>query len=157
MQKRDDLKDISDSNQEGLQEISVSLLPRAYHLGFTEREILAQIRQAFYGLEVQRLQRGRDEVRVWVRLDERDRASIGSLENFRLRTLTGDEIPFTEICKINVERGISAINRIYGMREVQVSADLANPKSSATDIVSELKTVIIPPILSRYPECSCEL
>jgi len=152
MNKRDDLKDISDSNQEGLQEISVSLLPRAYHLGFNEGEILAQIRQAFYGLEVQRLQRGRDEVRVWVRLDERDRASIGSLENFRLRTITGDEIPFTEVCKINVERGISAIKRIYGMREVQVSADLANPKSSATDIVSELKTVIIPPILSRYPD-----
>ncbi len=151
MKKRDDLKDITDSNQEGLQEISVTLLPRAYQLGFSEGELLAQIRQAFYGLEVQRLQRGRDEVRVWVRLDERDRASVGSLENFRLRTVSGDEIPFTEICEINVERGITAINRIYGMREVQVSADLSNPKSSATDIVSELKTVIVPEILARYP------
>jgi multidrug efflux pump subunit AcrB len=151
MNKRDDIKDVTDSNQAGLQEISVTLLPRAYQLGFNEQELLAQIRQAFFGQEVQRLQRGRDEVRVWVRLDERDRASIGSLEDFRLRTVNGDEIPFTEVCKINVERGVTAINRIYGQREVKVSADLSGPKASATDINDELKEVIIPQILARYP------
>jgi multidrug efflux pump subunit AcrB len=151
MKKRDDIKDVTDSNQEGLQEISVTLLPRAYQLGFNEQELLAQIRQAFYGHEVQRLQRGRDEVRVWVRLDERDRASIGSLENFRLRTISGDEIPFTEVCEINIERGVTAIKRLYGQREVQVSADLSGPKSSATDINAELKEVIVPQILSRFP------
>tara|TARA_B110000908_G_C10263183_1_gene460976 strand:+ start:984 stop:4169 length:3186 start_codon:yes stop_codon:yes gene_type:complete len=151
MAKRDDIKDITDSNQAGLKEISVTLLPRAYQLGFNEGELLAQIRQAFYGFEVQRLQRGRDEVRVWVRLDERDRASIGSLENFKLRTVSGDEIPFTEVCEINIERGVTAIKRLYGMREVQVSADLASPKASASDINAELKEVIIPSILSRYP------
>jgi multidrug efflux pump subunit AcrB len=151
MNKRDDMKDVTDSNQQGLQEISVTLLPRAYQLGFNEQELLAQIRQAFYGYEVQRLQRGRDEVRVWVRLDERDRASIGSLENFRLRTVSGDEIPFTEVCEINIERGVTAINRLYGQREVQVSADLSGPKASATDINTELKEVIVPQILSRYP------
>ena len=154
MNKRDDIKDVTDSNQEGLQEISVTLLPRAYQLGFNEQELLAQIRQAFFGQEVQRLQRGRDEVRVWVRLDERDRASIGSLENFKLRTINGDEIPFTEVCKINIERGVTAINRIYGQREVKVSADLSGPKASATDINDELKQVIIPQILSRYPSVS---
>lgn len=151
MKKRDDIKDVTDSNQDGLQEISVTLLPRAYQLGFNEQELLAQIRQAFYGHEVQRLQRGRDEVRVWVRLDERDRASIGSLENFRLRTASGDEIPFTEVCEINIERGVTAIKRLYGQREVQVSADLSGPKSSATDINAELKEVIVPQILSRFP------
>ena len=151
MKKRDDIKDVTDSNQEGLQEISVTLLPRAYQLGFNEQELLAQIRQAFYGHEVQRLQRGRDEVRVWVRLDERDRASIGSLENFRLRTVSGDEIPFTEVCEINIERGVTAIKRLYGQREVQVSADLSGPKSSATDINAELQEVIVPQILSRFP------
>jgi multidrug efflux pump subunit AcrB len=151
MKKRDDIKDVTDSNQDGLQEISVTLLPRAYQLGFNEQELLAQIRQAFYGHEVQRLQRGRDEVRVWVRLDERDRASIGSLENFRLRTARGDEIPFTEVCEINIERGVTAIKRLYGQREVQVSADLSGPKSSATDINAELKEVIVPQILSRFP------
>ena len=151
MKKRDDIKDVTDSNQEGLQEISVTLLPRAYQLGFNEQELLAQIRQAFYGHEVQRLQRGRDEVRVWVRLDERDRASIGSLENFRLRTVSGDEIPFTEVCEINIERGVTAIKRLYGQREVQVSADLSGPKSSATDINAELQGVIVPQILSRHP------
>jgi len=151
MKKRDDIKDVTDSNQDGLQEISVTLLPRAYQLGFNEQELLAQIRQAFYGHEVQRLQRGRDEVRVWVRLDERDRASIGSLENFRLRTASGDEIPFTEVCEINIERGVTAIKRLYGQREVQVSADLSGPKSSATEINAELQGVIVPQILSRHP------
>ena len=100
---REDVMDVTDSNQEGVKEISVRLKPRAYQLGFTKGELISQIRQAFYGVEVQRLQRGRDEVRVWVRLDERDRASIGSIENFKLRTMQGVEVPFTEVCEIEIE------------------------------------------------------
>jgi len=148
---REDVKDIIDSNQEGVQEISVTLKPRAYQLGFTRQELLSQIRQAFYGHEVQRLQKGRDEVRVWVRLDESDRASVSSLENFTLRTITGDEVLFHEICEINIERGVAAINRIYGMRQVEVSADLSGPTASATDVTAAINQEILPPILAKYP------
>ncbi|MEC7654535.1 MAG: efflux RND transporter permease subunit [Bacteroidota bacterium] len=151
---REDVMDVTDSNQEGVKEISIKLKPRAYQLGFTKGELISQIRQAFYGVEVQRLQRGRDEVRVWVRLDERDRASMGSIENFKLRTMQGLEIPFTEICEIEIERGLTAIKRIYGKRQVEVSADLSGPQASATDIDQAIKTEILPPILAKYPSIS---
>jgi multidrug efflux pump subunit AcrB/outer membrane protein TolC len=150
--KREDVMDVTDSNQEGVKEIGIKLRPRAYQLGFTKGELMSQIRQAFYGVEVQRLQRGRDEVRVWVRLDERDRASIGSIQNFKLRTMSGEEIPFSEVCEIEIERGVTAINRIYGKRQVAIQADLSGPDASATDINEAIKSTILPPILARYPE-----
>lgn len=152
LSKREDAMDVTDSNQEGVKEISVTLKPRAYQLGFTKQELLGQIRQAFYGFEVQRLQRGRDEVRVWVRLDEQDRASIGDIENFKLRTINGSEVTFNEVCDIEIERGITAINRIYGKREIKVTADLSGPTASASEINAAIENDIVPPILAKYPD-----
>ena len=62
------------------------------------------------------------------------------------------EIPFSEVCEIEIERGLTAINRIYGMRQVEVSADLSGPQASATDIDNAIKTEILPPILAKYPD-----
>lgn len=151
MLDREDLKDVTDNNQKGMQEVEVELKPRARQLGLTELEIMSQIRQGFFGAEVQRLQRGRDEVRVWVRLDERDRASVGALEDFRVRTITGAQVPLTEVAEVNVTRGISAINRLYGQREVQVSADLAGPWVSATDANADIRENVVPAVLAKYP------
>ena len=77
---------------------------------------------------------------------------MGSIENFKLRTMSGMEIPFSEVCEIEIERGLTAINRIYGMRQVEVSADLSGPQASATDIDNAIKTEILPPILAKYPD-----
>ncbi len=151
MLNREELKDVIDNNQKGVQEVDVILKPQAYQLGFTHQEVMAQIRQSFFGAEVQRLQRGRDEVRVWVRLDERDRQSVGDLKDFRLRSINGALIPLTELAEVNVQRGISAINRLYGQREVQVSADLAGPWVSASDANAVIKEEVLPAILARYP------
>ena len=151
MLNRDDLKDVTDNNQEGAQEVEVELKPRAYQLGLTELEVMSQIRQGYFGSEVQRLQRGRDEVRVWVRIDERDRASVGALENFRVRTVTGALVPLTEVAELRIGRGVSAINRLYGQREVQVGADLAGPWVSATDANADIRTRVVPEILAHYP------
>ena len=151
MLQREDLKDVIDNNQKGMQEVEVLLKPMAYQLGFTRQEIMSQVRQGFYGSEVQRLQRGRDEVRVWVRLDEEDRASLNDLQNFRIRAIDGSRIPLNELADVVVGRGITAINRLYGQREVQVSADLAGPWVSATDANTAIKEDVLPPILARYP------
>jgi multidrug efflux pump subunit AcrB len=84
-------------------------------------------------------------------LDERDRQSVGDLKDFRLRSINGALIPLTELADVNVQRGISAINRLYGQREVQVSADLAGPWVSASDASAAIKDEVLPPILARYP------
>jgi multidrug efflux pump subunit AcrB len=151
MLQREDLKDVIDNNQKGMQEVSIRLKPRAFQLGFTHQSVMAQIRQSFFGAESQRLQKGRDEVRVWVRLDERDRQSVGDLESFWVQDITGAKIPLTEIAEVEAGRGISAINRLYGQREVQVSADLAGPEVSASDANAAIKTDVLPAILQRYP------
>lgn len=151
MLDREDLKDVTDNNQKGAQEVELTLKPRARQLGLTELEIMSQIRQGFFGAEVQRLQRGRDEVRVWVRLDERDRASLGALNDYRIRLINGSLVPMTELAEVTVARGISSINRLYGQREVQVSADLAGSWVSATDANADIRDNVVPAVLAHYP------
>ncbi len=151
MMNNPDLKDVTDNNQKGMQEVEIELKPRAYQLGFTRAAIMNQIRQSFFGAEAQRLQKGRDEVRVWVRLDERDRQSVGDLESFRVVSPSGGKVPLAEVASVKLGRGITAINRLYGQREVQVSADLAGPQVSATDANAAIQTDVLPPILARYP------
>lgn len=154
MEKREDLKDVIDNNQEGLKEVNIYLKPRARYLGLSEQEIINQLRQAYFGSEVQRLQRGEDEVRVWVRYDEEDRESVGQLRRVRIRTVTGLEVPLEEVADIEVKRGIVAINRLYGKREVQVSADLASSNVSATDANADIRENVVPQILANYPSVS---
>lgn len=154
LSKMEELKDIIDNNQKGLKEVDIKLKPKAHYLGLTEQEILRQLREAYFGNEVQRLQRGIDEVRVWVRYDEADRASVEQLGQARIRTPEGLEIPLAEVAEYQVARGIVAINRLYGKREVQVSADLARADVSATDANGEIRGRILPEILSKYPSVS---
>lgn len=154
LEKRDDLKDIIDNNQKGLKEVEIKLKDKARLLGLTEQEIIGQLRSAYFGSEVQRLQRGIDEVRVWVRYDEDDRNSVDQLAELRIRTAQGLEVPLSEVADYQVERGIVAINRLYGKREVQVSADLARADVSATDANGEIRDVILPAVLARFPSVS---
>ncbi len=152
-----DLKDIVDNNQEGLREINVTLKEQAQVLGLNLQEVIGQVRQGFFGLEVQRLQRGEDEVKVWVRYDEKDRSSIGDLENMRIRLLDGREFPLYEIANLEQKRGVIAYNRLYGKREIRVEADLATSGASATDVISTIETEILPDILAKYPSVSYSL
>ena len=149
-----DLKDIVDNNQKGLREIDVTLKEKALLLGLNLQEVIGQVRQGFFGLEVQRLQRGEDEVKVWVRYDEKDRSSIGDLEKMRIRLGDGREFPLNEIANLKQKRGVIAYNRLYGKREIRVEADLATADASATDVISTIETEILPPILAKYPGVS---
>ncbi len=151
LNKRDDLKDVIDNNQKGLQEVNIKLKPKAKYLGLTEQEILAQLRQGYFGTEVQRLQRGQDEVRVWIRYDDEDRVSVAQLSQVRIRTLSGLQIPLDEVVELNVKRGVVAINRLYGKREIQVSADLGRADVSATDANNDIRENVVPQILASYP------
>ena len=99
MEQLSELSDVVDNNQEGLREINISLKEKAKFLGLNIQEVLGQVRQGFFGSEVQRLQRGRDEVRVWVRYDQNDRSDITQLEEMRVRFADGREFPLSEIAR----------------------------------------------------------
>ena len=151
MEKLTELTDVVDNNQEGLREINVSLNEKGRYLGLNLQEVLGQVRNGFFGAEAQRLQRGRDEVRVWVRYAEADRSDITELEKMRIRLADGREFPLSEIADLSMERGVISINHIDGNREIKVEADIANDDVSVSDITANLKEEIIPGILQNYP------
>lgn len=151
MRALSELTDVVDNNQEGLREININLTDKARFLGLNLQEVVGQVRSGFFGSEVQRLQRGRDEVRVWVRYAAADRSSLTDLEAMRVRFLDGREFPLSEIAELEVSRGVIGINHIEGKREIKVEADVANDEVSVSDVTAALKNDIIPEVLKAYP------
>lgn len=146
------LKDVIDNDQKGIREVNLKLKDKARLLGLTLQDVVGQVRQGFFGNEVQRLQRGIDEVKVWVRYKEQQRSSLGDLETMRIRLANGSEYPLQEIAEYSIKRGVVAINHLDGKREIRVEADLANPdKASAPDILTNIEEEILPTILAKYP------
>lgn len=144
------LKDVTDTDPQGIKEIRVELNQTAYAVGLTLNEVMQQIRAGFFGAQAQRFQRGQDEIRVWVRYDREGRSSINDLNAMRIITPSGERVPFGEIATYNIERGDESIRHLDGKREIQVNADLENPNDSATDILFEIQQGIIPEILAKY-------
>ncbi len=149
------LKDIVNTNALGKQEIRLELKPEAYMLGLNEVTIANQVRQGFFGGQAQRLQEGRDELRIWVRFPEEGRERIGQLEKMKIKTPAG-EFPLTELVDYEMERGPVNINRYNGRREIRVNADLMDPDASVTDILEQIQIEIIPELKALYPGLDVE-
>jgi multidrug efflux pump subunit AcrB len=146
------LKDVTDNDPAGIKEIRLVLNESAYALGLNLRTVMTQVRSAFFGAQAQRFQRGQDEIRVWVRYDRANRSSINNLDNMRITTPSGQKVPLKEIASYSIERGDVAINHLEGRREIQVTADIKDTKkTSATDVMAEIRDEIMPEILSKYP------
>jgi len=145
------LKDITDNDPEGIKEIKLALKEEAYLLGLSTRSLMNQVRNGFFGFQVQRFQRGRDEIKVWVRYDESGRVTVKQLDDLLVTTPSGLQVPLREVADYSIERGEVAINHLEGEREIQVSAELKNPTDSATDILDVVRTQIFPGIQARYP------
>ena len=145
------LKDVTDNDPAGIKEVRITLKDNAYLLGLNLQTIMAQVRGGFFGFQAQRFQRGQDEIKVWVRYDKKDRSSIKDLDDMRIITPTGTRIPFSEIANYVIERGDISINHLEGKREIQIRADLKDLSASATEILDNIKTNIMPEILSKYP------
>jgi multidrug efflux pump subunit AcrB len=145
------LKDISDNDPEGIKEIELSLNENAHALGFTLNDVIGQVRSGFFGNQVQRFQRGRDEIKVWVRYDRSERSSIQNLDQMRIVSPTGQRVPLREIASYKIERGEISINHLDGKREINVEADLKNPKDSPTEIMANMQEELLPVIQARFP------
>ncbi len=143
--------DIADSFQGGKQELQFRVLPSAEALGVSLQDVARQVRQAFHGEEAQRLQRGRDEVKVMVRYPAERRRSLGDVEAMRIRTREGDEVPFTSVAAAELGRGFAAIRRVDRRRVVTVSADVDVAVANANEIVADLEERVLPELLAGYP------
>ena len=116
--------DITDSFRAGKQEAVIQVNDAGKNLGLNNNEVATQVRQAFYGAEAQRIQRGTDDIRVMVRYPEAERKSLANLEDLLIRTGTGAEVPFSSIADFTLGNGYSSINRQDGKRVITVRADV---------------------------------
>jgi multidrug efflux pump subunit AcrB len=145
-----ELVDITDTNAIGKREVRLKLKPAAYFLGLNHTTISNQVRQGFFGGQSQRLQHGKDELRVWVRYPRSDRMTLGQLENMKIKTPRG-EYPLTEMVTYDIERGPVNIPRYNGSREARVEAELADPYAPVPPVIAEINRTIMPVIAANYP------
>ena len=149
------LNNITDVNPAGKREVQLKLKPKAYFLGFTQASLTNQVRQGFFGGQAQRLQHGKDELRVWVRYPKSDRINLGQLENMKIKTIAG-EYPLSELAEYTIDRGPVSIKHFNGEREVRVEADLLNPYDPVPPIIEKIRTDVLPEIESTYPGVTIE-
>lgn len=149
--------DIRNSALAGGDEIKLTIKPEAEALGLTMSSLGRQVRQAFYGEEAQRIQRGKDEIKVMVRYPRDERRSIADLENMRIRTPSGEEVPFESVAEISFGQGYSQISRLNRERTVTVSADIDPDIVEPQEIIRTISDEFIPGLLSRYSGVSFNL
>lgn len=127
--------DISDSNTEGKRELTLGILPRGEALGLRLDDVARQVRQGFYGDEIQRLQRGKNEVKVFVRYPKSERGSIANLENMKIRTPDGAEVPFSAVATATFGRANATIQRTNQQRAIRVTADIDKTTGANANVV----------------------
>jgi multidrug efflux pump subunit AcrB len=115
------------------------------------RDLARQIRQAFYGEEALRIQRGRDDVKVMVRYADKERQSLAGMDEMRIRTANGEEIPIEEVAAITPGRAYSVINRVDRKRTITVISDIDESIANASVIVADLQAHFLPELTARYP------
>lgn len=145
--------DIADNNRPGKRELKLAIKPGGETLGLRLADISRQARQAFYGDEAQRLQRGRDEVKVMVRYPEAERQSINNLTAMKIRAADGTEIPFTSVASFDYGSTAASIQRAERRRAIKVTGDIddAVEGANANEVVAALTADIFPKVKERYP------
>lgn len=154
MMENPKLKNVTDNDPQGIKEITIHLKEKVHLLGLTLNDVMGQVRSGFFGMQVQRFQRGQDEIKVWVRYKRDTRASMSNLLNMRILTPTGARVPLDEIAYYEIKRGEIAINHIDGKREIKVEADMINRKESATEAIAGIRANDFPGIKAKYPSVS---
>lgn len=149
--KIEGVQDIRDSFNAGGRELDISVTPEGEALGLTDVELARQVRQAFFGAEVQRVQRGRDEVRVYVRLPAEERTRLESLHSLWITLPDGRRTPFSVVGRAREQTGLSVINRIDLSRVVDVRADVNKSVTSSSAVMEVVEERMLPDILARHP------
>lgn len=149
--------DITDNFRPGKMEKQVKIKKGARALGITMADIATQIRQAYYGDEVLKIQRGKDDIKVMVRYSKKERESESSIDELRIRTRDGRQIPLNQVADIKLTRGYSAIQRVDRKRVITVISDINEDVANAREIVSNLREGFLDDLVSRYPGVTYDL
>ncbi len=151
------LYDISDSFERSTEELELELKPAASNLGVTAQQLASQVRQAFFGSEAQKIQRGRDDVNVMVRYPREERRSLASLRTMMIRTANGTEVPFEEVAQVVPGRALPSIRRVNRNRIIRVEADADTESVDVDAIEYDIVNNVLPPMIAKYPGMSVSL
>ncbi len=143
--------DINDSFRNGKQEVRFRMKEAGEHLGLRQLDLGRQIRQAYYGEEAQRVQRGRDDVPVMVRYPAASRSTLASLEELRVRTPASDAISLEDVAELSWGRGYAEIRRANRMRAIQVTAEVDKTLANANEVMADLKAEFLPGLVRDVP------
>ncbi len=143
--------EIEDDRVPGKREVMLELKPGAQMLGISLDDLARQVRASFYGNEALRVQRGRDDVRVMIRLPQDERDALSDLDNIRIRTAGGEQIPFSEIASASIGFGSSTISRRDRRQVTTISAQVNEDIVASDEVISILESTILPRIGLNYP------
>ncbi len=142
--------DVADNYNVGKEEISINLLPAAKNYGVSMMMVASQVRQAFYGLEVQTVQRGRNELKIILKYPKDQRSSISYLENMMILAPNGSTIPVRQVAQLEIGEGLSSIERKDRKRSINVTADVDLSISNGNEVIASITKNILPLILKKY-------
>jgi multidrug efflux pump subunit AcrB len=148
--------EIADSLSDGKEELRIELSPQGYLVGLTRSDIVRQVGQAFNGLQAQRIQRGRDDIRVLVRFPIEERDTLSSLNEMLITAPNGRQIPLANVATLIPGKGPSQITRIDRFRVLNVTADVDKDSTNMVVLQADLKS-FIDSILPRYPGITYEM
>ncbi|KAA1192762.1 efflux RND transporter permease subunit [Pseudohalioglobus sediminis] len=140
---------VRDSQRGESDEIILNLRPGAEKLGITLADVSQQVRQAYFGEEVQRLPRENGDVKVMVKYPVEQRNNLSSLDNFRVRTADGREVPLLSVVEVELASGVQRIKRRDGQRFIRVRADMDHDLMG--DITRDINDNFLPQLRLRYP------
>lgn len=149
--------DITDDFRPGKMEKQIFIKKGAESLGVTMADIATQIRQAYYGDEALKIQRGKDDIKVMVRYSKEERESEASIDDLRIRTRDGREIPLNQVARLEMEQGYSTIQRVDRKRVITVISDLDEDVANAQKIVDNLRAGFLESLVTRFPGVSYDL
>ena len=153
----DGLYEIRSPTTDGPDELKLSVKPAGAALGLTLSSLARQVREAFFGAEAQRIQRGDSEVRVIVRYPREQRKSIGNLEEMWIQLPDGTETHFDSVAEYKMEPGYGSIDRINGRRTASVTAEANQAVVNPFLVMNEINEKFIPQLLSRYPDVGTQI
>jgi multidrug efflux pump subunit AcrB len=148
--------EIADSLSNGKEELQIELSPQGHLLGLTRNDIVGQVGQAYRGLQAQRIQRGRDDVRVLVRYPIDERRTLAALDEMLITAPNGRQVPLANVAEITPGRGPSEITRIDGYRVLNVTADVDKANTNMVVIINEI-TDFVDNLLIKYPSVTYTL
>ncbi len=143
--------DVRDDQSQGKREVQLELKPRARTLGVTLDDLARQVRAAFFGAEALRIQRGTEEVRVYVRLPKEERNTLADIRDYRIVAPSGAAIPLSEIAEVNFGTAPSTVRRLEGRRIVTISAEVDRSVITGQEVNAELTSRIIPAVQTDFP------